>query len=167
MGFAGDDGYQITCIKAMECGKSSNRTAYKDISEEYARTNTCDVDFIASPDNVAFIPEHNQLLIAEDTCKHMNNVIWSRDMKTGKLTRIFSTPVGAGTGPCWFPNVDGHACITAIIQHTFSGSVGRPPRALTRPRGTASATLAPSPSKRWSLPPPRLHQIRTVSSLPK
>lgn len=122
MEFNGDDDYQIAYIKALACGKSSNQIAYKMISVQYAKSNLCDVDFIASPDNVAFIPECNQLLIGEDTSLH-RNVIWSRDMKTGKMTRILSIPVGAETtGAYWYPNINGFSYITAIIQHPFGES---------------------------------------------
>lgn len=139
MGFNGDEDYQISWIKSLECGKSANETAYKAISEEYYKTNKCDVNFIASPDNVAFIPEYNQLLIGEDTDMHRNNVIWSRDMKTGKLTRILSTPVGAETtGPYWYPNINGFSYITAVIQHPFDSTYDKD-KASKSPEGAEDA----------------------------
>ena len=38
----------------------------------------CDVDSISNSDNVAMplIPEHNQLIIGENTGKHQNDMVW-------------------------------------------------------------------------------------------
>lgn len=45
--------------------------------------NPCALDGISNPDNVAFIPQLDTLLIAEDTENHENDVLWAHDIKTG------------------------------------------------------------------------------------
>lgn len=50
--------------------------------------NTCDIDGIASPNNLTFLTGHNTLIIAEVTEGRQNDAIWARDMATGILTRI-------------------------------------------------------------------------------
>ncbi|KAG2443999.1 hypothetical protein HYH02_009199 [Chlamydomonas schloesseri] len=85
--------------------------------------NRCHMDRIASPDNVAYMPEHDTLLIGEDTSEHQNDVIWSYDLNTAALTRIFTTPYGSETtSPYWYGNVNGHAYITATVQHPYGES---------------------------------------------
>lgn len=82
--------------------------------------NTCDIDGISSPDNLTFLTGYNTLIIAEDTEGHQNDAIWARDMATGSLTRILSTPYGAeATSVDWYPNVGGHAYLMAVVQHPF------------------------------------------------
>lgn len=110
----GDD-FAATGIKASVTG----------IPREYAKgtaeeANTCDIDGIASPDNLAFIPGMNTLIIAEDTEGHQNDAIWARDMTTGSMTRILSTPYGSeATSVDWYPDVLGHAYLMAVVQHPF------------------------------------------------
>ncbi|MGV8988086.1 MAG: PhoX family protein [Cypionkella sp.] len=82
--------------------------------------NTCDIDGIASPDNLTFMTGLNTLIIAEDTEGHQNDAIWARDMATGTLTRILSTPYGSeATSVDWYPDVNGHAYLMAVVQHPF------------------------------------------------
>ncbi|KAG2425150.1 hypothetical protein HXX76_013904 [Chlamydomonas incerta] len=85
--------------------------------------NRCHMDRIASPDNVAYMPEHDTLIIGEDTSEHQNDVIWSYDLTTQALTRIFTTPYGSETtSPYWYGDVNGHAYITATVQHPYGES---------------------------------------------
>ncbi|KXZ55887.1 hypothetical protein GPECTOR_2g1438 [Gonium pectorale] len=89
----------------------------------YVAGNRCHMDRISSPDNVAFIPEHDVLIIGEDTSEHQNDVIWAYDMETRALTRIFSTPYGSeSTSPYWYGNVNGFSYITAVVQHPYGES---------------------------------------------
>ncbi len=83
--------------------------------------NTCDIDGIASPDNLTFIPGQNTLIIAEDTEDgHRNDVVWAMDMASGKLTRILSTPYGAeATSVDYYRDVLGHGYLMAVVQHPF------------------------------------------------
>ena len=83
--------------------------------------NTCDVDGIANPDNLAYIKGLNTLIIAEDSDDgHQNDVVWAMDLASSALTRILSTPYGAeATSIDWYPNVNGHAYLMAVVQHPY------------------------------------------------
>ena len=120
----GTQSYSASYIKALECGKSSNATALTEkYDEAFAKANPCDLDYVASPDNVAMMPEWNQLLIGEDTSSHQNDMLWVRDFGTGKLTRIATTPYGSETtSPYWYPDVKGDAYITYVVQHPYGES---------------------------------------------
>ena len=87
--------------------------------------NQCAVDGIANPDNIAVIPEHDTLIIAEDSDgRHENDAIWAMDMGTGRLTRIMTVPPGGeASGVYWHRNVNGHGYLTAIVQHQFANNV--------------------------------------------
>lgn len=80
--------------------------------------NKCDVNSIASPDNVSYLAESNVLIIGEDTSAHNNNMIWSFDLNDGSLTRILTTPLGAETtSPYWYKDINGFTYLTAVTQH--------------------------------------------------
>ena len=49
--------YSVAWITSELCGKAINATLFP----ELAKDNKCDLDGIASPDNVAMIPEYNQV----------------------------------------------------------------------------------------------------------
>ena len=98
------------------------------IPKEYAKgspeeANTCDVGGLASPDNLTFITGQNTLIIAEDTDAHQNDMVWARDMATGAMTRIMSTPDGSeATAVDWYSDVNGHGYLMAVVQHPFGES---------------------------------------------
>jgi len=116
MGFNGPDSYSISWMKSLVCG-------FKNESHPLAADNACSVDGIASPDNVASIPEHGQLLIGEDTGKHQNDMVWVRDASNGEMTRVATTPYGSETtSPYWYPNINGHSYITLVVQHPYGES---------------------------------------------
>jgi uncharacterized protein len=115
--------------------KGPGGTPYADGSPYYDSTftlpsgpapggNACDVNGIANPDNLSFIEGYDTLLIGEDsTDGHQNDVVWSYNLTTKKLTRIFSTPYGSETtGVYIFPNINGHAYVKAQIQHPYGES---------------------------------------------
>ncbi|MCB1423952.1 MAG: hypothetical protein KDJ69_16125, partial [Nitratireductor sp.] len=79
---------------------------------------------IANPDNITYIPGYNTLIIGEDTGSgHQNDAIWSMDIETGKLTRIFSTPYGSETtSPYWYSDVNGHGYLMSVVQHPYGES---------------------------------------------
>jgi hypothetical protein len=82
--------------------------------------NTCSVNGIASPDNVAYLRGYNTLIIGEDTSGHQNDAIWSYNTVTRKLTRIMTTPYGSETtAPGWFLNIGGYGYMTAVVQHPY------------------------------------------------
>lgn len=90
---------------------------------DYAN-NSCDINGIANPDNVTFIPGRDTLIIGEDTGSgHQNDVIWAYNINTQSLTRILSTPYGSETtSPYFYPNINGFAYLMAVIQHPYGES---------------------------------------------
>ncbi len=114
-----DASYVATGIKALIAGKP---TEY-DAASPYAGQ-TCDVEGIANPDNITFIPGYDTLIIGEDTGEgHRNDAIWALSMADHKLTRIATTPYGAeATSVDWYPDVGGHAYLMAVVQHPFGES---------------------------------------------
>ncbi|MCH9741494.1 MAG: PhoX family protein [Epsilonproteobacteria bacterium] len=93
---------------------------------EDANGNKCDLNGISNPDNVTMLPGTNLLTIGEDTSKHENNIIWTYDLDSGKLSRILSTPVGAETtSPFWYTNVNGFGYMTAVTQHPDTTSADK------------------------------------------
>jgi hypothetical protein len=90
----------------------------------FGGTQSCIVDHIANPDNVAMIPDYNQLIIGEDTGAHDNNLIWIYDLYTGAMTRVASTPVGAETtSPYWY-TIGDWSYMSYIVQHPQSPVTG-------------------------------------------
>jgi hypothetical protein len=89
-----------------------------------AIANVCSVNGIANPDNLSFINGYNTLLIGEDTVDgHQNDMVWSYNLVTRELTRIFSTPYGSETtGVYFYPNINGYAYIKAQVQHPYGES---------------------------------------------
>eukprot|EP00929_Paragymnodinium_shiwhaense_P066985 TRINITY_DN3367_c1_g1_i1.p1 TRINITY_DN3367_c1_g1~~TRINITY_DN3367_c1_g1_i1.p1 ORF type:complete len:701 (-),score=147.64 TRINITY_DN3367_c1_g1_i1:338-2374(-) len=92
----------------------------------------CDIHNIANPDNIAFMADHDKLLISEDTGYHKNNAIWAYDLNSQSLGRVMTLPHGAeATGVYWHPNINNYAYIMAAVQHPSpdtpygrNGSVG-------------------------------------------
>ena len=86
--------------------------------------NTCDIDGIANPDNLSFIPGYNTLLIGEDTGSgHQNDATWAVDAATRQMTRIFTSPYGSeNTSVDWYPDINGYAYLMTVIQHPYGES---------------------------------------------
>jgi secreted PhoX family phosphatase len=85
--------------------------------------NQCDLNGISEPDNITFMPGYNTLIIGEDTGKHQNDMIWSYNLSSEELTRIQTTPYGSETtSPYFYPNINGFAYLTSVIQHPFGES---------------------------------------------
>lgn len=129
------DDFKATAMKAVVAGKpmsDEQKTAAADpncdpahnMCGAAAEVNTCDIDGIANPDNVTYIPGYNTLIIGEDTGEgHQNDVIWSMNLNSGELTRIFSTPYGSETtSPYWYSDVNGHGYLMAVVQHPYGES---------------------------------------------
>ena len=87
-------------------------------------SNSCDLDKIASPDNVVMGPTKDILLIGEDTSRHQNDVLWAYNLNTGALTRIFSTPYGSETTSPWvYRNINtAKDYLTMVVQHPYDES---------------------------------------------
>lgn len=85
---------------------------------DYGRHDKCDTEKMANPDNISFSEAMRTLFIGEDSANHLNNFIWAYNVDTGKLTRIFSAPIGAeNTGLTVYDNMNGYSYITANLQH--------------------------------------------------
>ena len=86
--------------------------------------NKCHIDGIANPDNVTYMSGYDKLIIGEDTGSgHQNDVIWAYDFADQSLTRIQTTPYGAETtSPYWYPNINGWAYLTSVVQHPYGES---------------------------------------------
>lgn len=113
-----DDAYVATTMKALIVGKP-----HKYESGPYAG-NTCDIDGLANPDNISYVPGRNTLIIGEDTGSgHQNDAVWSMNLDTKELTRIETTPYGSETTSVYvYPNVQGHAYIMSVVQHPYGES---------------------------------------------
>lgn len=113
-----DDSFTVTSMKAFVEGKPHE---YKD--GPYAGQ-TCDIDGVANPDNLSFIPGYNTLIIAEDTGSgHQNDATWAVNGDTKAMTRITTTPYGSeNTSVDWYANVNGHAYLTTVVQHPYGES---------------------------------------------
>ena len=100
--------------------KNSSIPAY----EEPFASNKCDLDGIANPDNISFIQGYNTLIIGEDTGSgHQNDMIWSYNLKTKKLTRIQTTPYGSETtSPYFYKNINGFGYLMSVVQHPYGES---------------------------------------------
>ena len=87
--------------------------------------NTCKMDGIANPDNVAMSDELNTLLIGEDTgTGHQNDVLWAYSFADGSMTRILSTPYGAETtSPYWY-KIEALEALSANVDRLESSGAG-------------------------------------------
>ncbi len=90
---------------------------------EYAN-NTCDINGIANPDNITYMPGRDTLIIGEDTGSgHQNDAIWAYNVISRKLTRIQTTPYGSETtSPYFYPDINGHAYLMSVVQHPYGES---------------------------------------------
>ncbi len=65
-----------TTMYSLWCGSTKNGTD---------ADNKCDVNNLASPDNVAYMKGLDHMLVAEDTVGgHQNDVLWLYDLKDGE-----------------------------------------------------------------------------------
>jgi hypothetical protein len=86
--------------------------------------NKCDLNGIANPDNLTFIPGQGILIIGEDTGEgHQNDALWAYDLDRRSLTRILTTPYGSEvTSPYFYQDVGGFAYLISVVQHPFGES---------------------------------------------
>ena len=69
------------------------------------------------------LPNRLRLPAGEDTDEHQNDAMWYYDFKDGSLTRFLTTPYGSETtSPYWYPNINGWAYLTAVVQHPYGES---------------------------------------------
>ena len=62
--------------------------------DENAESDACDVDNIASPDNLT-VDARGRVWIGEDSGYHNNNMLWAFDPADGSLKRFAALPLGA------------------------------------------------------------------------
>jgi hypothetical protein len=143
------------CVMEMEVDSSMHAVSAKMLvcGKKNVAGGQCVVDGIARPDNVALIPEYQQLLIGEGSSQGTrNNLLWVYDLPSRDLTRVASVPTGAGaTSPYWF-TVGPWSYISMVAPHpegddAYVGYVGPFPRKSgmhwTTPRATWQQTAYP------------------------
>lgn len=112
----GPKAWQPTKARVILAGSSTTGTDDK---------NACDVNKIASPDNLFIIPGTSTLLIAEDTDYHANNALWAADIADTSsppaLTRILSAPAGAEITGLSAATFGAHSYIPMAFQHPTVG----------------------------------------------
>jgi uncharacterized protein len=113
-----DDNYVVTGARSFIEGMPKK---YED--GPYAGQ-SCDIDGIANPDNLSFIPGYNTLLIGEDTGSgHQNDATWAVNAETKAMTRITTTPYGAeNTSVDWYSDVNGFGYLMTVVQHPYGES---------------------------------------------
>ncbi len=105
--------YAATKARMLTCGLPNPDASSPD---------SCVITRIASPDNVAMIPDYNQLIIGEDTSGHQNDLIWIYDLASGAMTRIGSSPYGSETtSPYWY-TIGDWQYMTFVVQHPYGES---------------------------------------------
>lgn len=108
------DGYNVTTMESLVEGVGMEKDVHG---------NSCTLDGISMPDNVTFIPNTDTLIIGEDTSYHQNDMIWSYNLTSKKLTRIQTTPYGSETtSPYYYPDINGFGYLMSVIQHPFGES---------------------------------------------
>lgn len=114
-----DDAFVGTRLTAVIAGKPVKYAAGSPWAGQ-----SCDIDGIANPDNITYVPGFDTLVIAEDTVRgHRNDAVWALNLSKNVLTRIATTPYGAeATSVDWYPNVMGHGYLTLVVQHPYGES---------------------------------------------
>jgi secreted PhoX family phosphatase len=106
------------------------------LAEPDTAGNTCDPAGIANPDNLTFLPGYGLLMIAEDTKRHPNAVLWAYDVRQRTLVPVARAPFGGEmTGIHWIPDLHGHGYLTLAVQHPY----GELPKGTPIPPGITDA----------------------------
>jgi len=107
-------GYVAVDMQPLLMGGSSSASNNDDGKQSCASNSP---DSIAQPDNIAFLPHSDTLLIGEDS-RHENNMLWAYNVVEKRLTRIATVPLGAeATSPYWNLDINGYSYISLVIQH--------------------------------------------------
>jgi uncharacterized protein len=114
-----DSAYVGTTMTALISGKPTEYAADSPWAGQ-----ECDIDGIANPDNITYIPGYDTLIIGEDTGKgHQNDAVWALNLGKGEMTRIATTPYGSeATSVDWYPDMNGHGYLTMVVQHPYGES---------------------------------------------
>ncbi|BBN60125.1 alkaline phosphatase PhoX [Hydrogenovibrio marinus] len=101
--------------------------------------NKCDINGVANPDNLTYLPGAHLLVVGEDTSKHPNDMVWAYHTKSDEMQRIFTVPFGAETtSPYWYKDINGFGYLTMTTQHPF----GEVKKDYVRPAGVDTKTEA-------------------------
>jgi len=120
-----DGNYTATSIRGLLSGRPMTTDYGADVeSPAFDGVNRCSVSGIANPDNITYLPGYNTLIIGEDSGSgHQNDMIWSFNLETRRLTRIQTTPYGSETtSPYFYPNINGFAYLMSVVQHPYGES---------------------------------------------
>lgn len=121
-----DGNYDAKNIYGVIAGVPTHTSYGADDDSAFDGTNRCAIDGLANPDNITYIPGYNTLIIGEDSGDgHQNDMIWAYTIEanTETLTRIQTTPYGSETtSPYIYPNINGFAYITSVVQHPYGES---------------------------------------------
>ncbi|KOP31217.1 alkaline phosphatase [Exiguobacterium sp. BMC-KP] len=113
-----DSRYVPTNMQALVIGE--------DLAKPDAYGNTANPDLVANPDNLAYSATSDTLFIGEDSALHTNNFVWAYNLKTKKLSRILSVPVGAeATGLRSLDHVGGYSYLLSNYQHPGEALTGK------------------------------------------
>jgi len=98
----------------------------EDLAKPDAYGNTANPNLVSNPDNLAYSATSNTLFVGEDSSLHTNNFVWAYNLKTKKLSRILSVPVGAeATGLRSLDRVGGYSYLLSNYQHPGEGLNGK------------------------------------------
>jgi hypothetical protein len=104
-----DSNYTATSMQAAVCGSPSNTTPL----------NSCDINSIASPDNIWYDNKYRLLFIAEDTSGHQNDVMWQFEPVSGELIRTLTSPYGAEITSTEFHHFGECDIFESVFQHPY------------------------------------------------
>lgn len=113
------------CIYTMELDEANSVTKMMplvcgDTSEGTDDANACNINEIANPDNVVYVGDGlDTILIAEDTTKHENNILWAYDPNTNTKERILMVPLGAEVTSPYLYTLGDWSYIMAVAQHPY------------------------------------------------
>ena len=114
-----DSDYAADNMFSELCGEARNYG-----SNDLYHDNTCDVDNIANPNNLTFIPGYRTLVIGEVSESgqgHLNDAVWTYHVKEGQLIRIQTAPTwGKSTSPYFYPDIGGYSYLMSIIQSHYN-----------------------------------------------
>lgn len=105
-----DENFSATKAQVVMQGNSKSGT-----DEE----NKCDINDISEPDNVHYVA--GNLIINEDSSRHLNNVAWAIDLEKGTKTRIMSAPRLAEITGIWASPIGERTYLSMAIQHPGEG----------------------------------------------
>eukprot|EP00210_Caulerpa_lentillifera_P005859 g5603.t1 len=113
--------YEVFSMNRHYCGTNLHGT----IGE-----NTCSVERPAGGKDLANIPGHGQILVAEDSCDahtsvqrcgHVNNALWSVSVDTSQeFTRLLTVPkLKSVSSPYWNRNIKGNSYLSATVNELY------------------------------------------------